>query len=71
MYKIAFFLKKKKDVKSLVRDGIPAQYRSQLWKIFIDYHVKDLKELKGPNYYSYLCNLIDESPVIFSNDLKI
>lgn len=51
----------------MIRNGIAPKYRDKIWKIIINYQVMDLKNSKGPNYYSYLCNLVHESPVSISN----
>lgn len=52
-----------KDDKRLIRNGILAKYRSELWKLFINRQVADIKKAKGPNYYQFLCNLVNELPV--------
>jgi hypothetical protein len=47
----------------MVRNGIPSCYRSELWKLFIEYQVADIKSSKGPNYFAHLCNIAPESRV--------
>ena len=52
-----------KELKQMVRNGIPTCYRSKLWKILIDRQVNDIKNSKGPNYFAHLCNIAPESNV--------
>jgi len=51
----------KKELKQLVRRGIQPNYRARIWKIFIYNQTHSIKELKGPLYYMYLCNLSSKS----------
>ena len=53
----------KKEIKTLFRNGISSRYRSDIWKLLIHHQVADIKVTKGPNYFSYLCNLAHESQV--------
>lgn len=55
-----------KEIKSFVRGGISSKYRSEIWKMLVNHQISDIKASKGPNYYSYLCNLVNESPVNIS-----
>ncbi|KAM3927481.1 TBC1 domain family member 2B [Leptodactylus fuscus] len=42
------------ELKSLVRSGIPHQYRSKMWKVFVNLHIKKLKEEMAPTYFQSL-----------------
>ncbi|XP_077120320.1 TBC1 domain family member 2B [Ranitomeya variabilis] len=42
------------ELKSLVRNGIPHQHRSKMWKMFVNLHIKKLKEEKPPGYFQSL-----------------
>lgn len=42
------------ELKSLVRNGIPHQHRSKMWKMFINLHIKKLKEETAPGYFQSL-----------------
>ncbi|KAG9489666.1 hypothetical protein GDO78_005553 [Eleutherodactylus coqui] len=42
------------ELKSLVRNGIPHQHRSKMWKMFVNLHIKKLKEETAPGYFQSL-----------------
>ncbi|XP_072003838.1 TBC1 domain family member 2B isoform X2 [Engystomops pustulosus] len=42
------------ELKSLVRSGIPHQYRSKMWKMFVNLHIKKLKDEMAPGYFQSL-----------------
>ncbi|XP_056428859.1 TBC1 domain family member 2B isoform X2 [Hyla sarda] len=42
------------ELKSLVRNGIPHQHRSRMWKMFVNLHIKKLKEENAPGYFQNL-----------------
>lgn len=44
------------ELKTLIRQGIPHEYREEVWKGCINLHVGTIKEKMGPNYYSDLVN---------------
>ncbi|XP_065829950.1 TBC1 domain family member 2B-like [Oscarella lobularis] len=45
-----------KNLRDLVRGGIPSSYRELVWKSFTLSRLEKLIELKGPGYYSQLCH---------------
>ncbi|KAL5012665.1 hypothetical protein ScPMuIL_011216 [Solemya velum] len=55
-------MKQYKEMKKLCRNGIPEQYRRQVWHQLVQYKVRDLIEEKGDHYYQILCNIAPESP---------
>ncbi|GFN92905.1 TBC1 domain family member 2b-like [Plakobranchus ocellatus] len=55
-------LSPKKDLKPLVRAGIPDPHRKQMWRAFVMSRVEDVVLEKGPHYYRTLCNSIPDSP---------
>ncbi|CAI9553035.1 unnamed protein product [Staurois parvus] len=42
------------ELKSLVRNGIPHQHRSKMWKLFVNQHIKKLKVEVTPDYFETL-----------------
>ncbi|XP_018408270.1 PREDICTED: TBC1 domain family member 2B isoform X2 [Nanorana parkeri] len=42
------------ELKSLVRNGIPHQHRSKMWKLFVNQHIKKLKDEVAPDYFDIL-----------------
>ncbi|GFY79752.1 TBC1 domain family member 2B [Trichonephila inaurata madagascariensis] len=46
-----------KELKILVRKGIPIHLRSRVWAILYRSRVSDIMESKGPHYYNFLCSL--------------
>ncbi|XP_075064496.1 TBC1 domain family member 2B [Mixophyes fleayi] len=42
------------ELKSLVRNGIPHQHRSKMWKLFVNLHIKKLKEETPAGYFQSL-----------------
>ncbi|XP_072014560.1 TBC1 domain family member 2B-like [Amphiura filiformis] len=42
------------ELKSLVRAGIPHEYRARIWKACVEWRVKKDKETTGPGYYERL-----------------
>ncbi|XP_077504446.1 uncharacterized protein LOC144114520 isoform X2 [Amblyomma americanum] len=59
------------ELKSLVRQGVPAAFRSQVWKALYTCRVADIMEDKGRNYYSNLCCQASESEVVSQNKRQI
>ena len=53
-----------KELKNMVRKGIPDCYRPKLWNLFINHHVSEIRKAKGKDYFAFLCNQISESQVI-------
>lgn len=53
----------KKEVKRLIRCGIPNHLRAKVWGMLINEKVKDIKDDKGRPYYIELCNALSESEV--------
>jgi hypothetical protein len=39
------------ELKSLIRAGIPHQYRAQIWNQCIEFRVRDTKKMAGKDYY--------------------
>lgn len=60
-----------KELKTLVRQGVPAAFRSQVWKALYCCRVADIMEDKGRNYYSNLCCRASESEVVSHNKRQI
>ncbi|XP_001626296.3 TBC1 domain family member 2B isoform X2 [Nematostella vectensis] len=46
------------ELKSMVRGGIPNEYRSQIWRQCINHFVRGTKSMAGPNYYAHLLDSI-------------
>ncbi|KAM4747929.1 TBC1 domain family member 2B [Rhinophrynus dorsalis] len=42
------------ELKTLVRNGIPHEHRSRMWKGFVNLHIKKLKEEMAPGYFQNL-----------------
>lgn len=61
--KINCYLDLQKEMKNVMRNGLPTRYRGKIWQILINNKIKDVKQEKGPNYYSFLCNLARNSSV--------
>lgn len=53
-----------KELKSLVRSGIPSHLRSKVWAAICKSRIRDVMEEKGPHYYSNLCSLAPESEMV-------
>ncbi|XP_012942942.2 TBC1 domain family member 2B [Aplysia californica] len=53
----------KKDLKSLVRGGIPDQHRKMMWRVFVMAQVEEIVSDKGAHYYRSLCNAVPDSPL--------
>ncbi|KAF8763868.1 TBC1 domain family member 2B like protein [Argiope bruennichi] len=49
-------LQRSPELKHLVRNGIPNEYRGKIWKGCVHLWIKDYKSLLGPDYYSSLLN---------------
>lgn len=47
-------IQKTPELKALIRTGIPPDFRSQIWKGCISYHVGTEREERGPGYYEML-----------------
>ena len=52
----------KLELKSLVRAGIPHEYRAKIWKQCIDYYVQATKNMAGEGFYLRLLNSIEGKP---------
>ncbi|KAK3789468.1 hypothetical protein RRG08_016278 [Elysia crispata] len=52
----------RKELKALVRAGIPDPHRKQMWRAFVMAKVEDIVLEKGPHYYRTLCNSVPDSP---------
>ncbi|KAM5170900.1 TBC1 domain family member 2B isoform 2-T3 [Mantella aurantiaca] len=52
------------ELKNLVRNGIPHQHRSKMWKLFVNQHIKKLKEELAPDYFETLLRnaLVKQNP---------
>lgn len=61
-------LDKSKEVKNLLRSGIPQEYRCKVWKALIEYRIGDERRSKNPNYYQEL--LDSSSSFIDQNSVK-
>lgn len=59
------------EVKFSVRNGIFPVHRSDYWRLCINRQVEEIKKIKGPNYYQFLCNLSNDLPVLFFFNIKI
>ncbi|XP_078606131.1 uncharacterized protein LOC144878889 isoform X2 [Branchiostoma floridae x Branchiostoma japonicum] len=64
-------LQKTKELKVLVRDGIPDQYRSEVWQKFVHIQTQDIEEQKGPGYYDDLVTLSEQSVVVSQHRKQI
>ncbi|XP_067140902.1 uncharacterized protein [Centruroides vittatus] len=53
-----------KELKVLVRSGIPSHLRSRVWCAFCKFRIRDVMEEKGPHYYNNLCSLAPESEMV-------
>ncbi|KAM4677181.1 TBC1 domain family member 2B isoform 2-T2 [Discoglossus pictus] len=42
------------ELKNLVRNGIPHEHRSKMWKLFVNLHIKKLKDEATPGYFQTL-----------------
>lgn len=60
-----------KELKTLVRQGIPVACRSQVWKALYRCRVTDIVDEKGRNYYSNLCCRAPESEIVSQNKRQI
>ena len=47
----------------MCRRGIPAQYRSDVWRRLVYAQVQDVMENRGPHYYNHLVNSLHDSQV--------
>lgn len=47
-------LEKSKEFKSLLRSGVPQEYRCKVWKALVDLRVRNIREKYGPDYYQSL-----------------
>ncbi|XP_035685235.1 uncharacterized protein LOC118421840 [Branchiostoma floridae] len=64
-------LQKTKELKVLVRDGIPDQYRSEVWQKFVHIQTQDIEEQKGPGYYDDLVTLSEQSVIVSQHKKQI
>lgn len=60
-----------KELKMLVRQGIPVPCRRQVWRALFRCRVADIIEDKGRNYYRNLCCRAPESEVVSQNKRQI
>ncbi|XP_053320653.1 TBC1 domain family member 2B [Spea bombifrons] len=42
------------ELKNLIRNGIPHEHRSRMWKWFVNLHIKKLKDEEAPGYFQTL-----------------
>ncbi|GIY41206.1 TBC1 domain family member 2B [Caerostris darwini] len=49
-------LQRSPELKHLVRNGIPNEYRGKIWKGCVQMWIKDYKSVLGPDYYASLLN---------------
>ncbi|XP_060589227.1 TBC1 domain family member 2B-like [Ruditapes philippinarum] len=47
-------LQKGNELKTLIRQGVPHEFREEVWKGCVNIHISDLREMKGANYYQDL-----------------
>lgn len=67
------FIELKKNLKAFVRQGVPNHLRSEVWHIFIQKQISDIRKVKGITYYENLCHLLPNSDVSnqhFINETK-
>ncbi|KAI8518093.1 hypothetical protein Bbelb_041100 [Branchiostoma belcheri] len=64
-------LQKTKELKALVREGIPDQYRSEVWQKFVHLQTQDIEEQKGPGYYDDLVTLSEQSVIVSQHRKQI
>ncbi|XP_074655918.1 TBC1 domain family member 2B-like [Tubulanus polymorphus] len=60
MYKTVNFLLQK-ELRTLCRNGIPAQFRGEVWSLLIRHQISDTIILKGQHYYGNLVNTMTDS----------
>lgn len=60
-----------KELKALVRSGIPDAFRSRVWRALFWCRIKDVADDKGNHYYSNLCCMAPESEVVSQNRRQI
>ncbi|XP_054721852.1 uncharacterized protein LOC129231535 [Uloborus diversus] len=60
-----------KELKHLVRKGIPAHLRSRVWAVLYRSRVNDIMENKGPHYYNYLCSLAPDDERVSQHKRQI
>ncbi|XP_076321241.1 uncharacterized protein LOC143230859 [Tachypleus tridentatus] len=60
-----------KELKGLVRGGIPSHLRGRVWRALYRQKVKDVMDSKGPQYYYKLSKMASESGVISENRRQI
>ncbi|CAG5130296.1 unnamed protein product, partial [Candidula unifasciata] len=53
----------KKELKALVRAGIPDTHRKQMWRTFVLAQVEDIVQEKGAHYFRSLCSAAPDSPL--------
>ncbi|XP_067136521.1 TBC1 domain family member 2A-like isoform X1 [Centruroides vittatus] len=61
----------KKEVKFLVRKGVPDHLRKTVWRQFYRDKVQDIIKEKGPYYYKTLVNTVTESQIILYHNRQI
>ncbi|XP_064458637.1 TBC1 domain family member 2A-like [Ornithodoros turicata] len=64
-------LTNRKELKALVRNGIPDAFRSRVWRALFWCRIQDIVEDKGKHYYSNLCCMAPESEVVSQNKRQI
>ncbi|XP_015922464.2 uncharacterized protein [Parasteatoda tepidariorum] len=60
-----------KELKSLVRKGIPLHLRNRVWAILYRSRVNDIMESKGPHYYNFLCSLAPDDERVTNHKRQI
>ncbi|XP_022256864.1 TBC1 domain family member 2B-like [Limulus polyphemus] len=64
-------IERQKELKSLVRGGIPSHLRHLVWSALCRQKLKDVIIEKGSHYYNNLCSLAPESEVVSENRRQI
>ncbi|PAA93776.1 hypothetical protein BOX15_Mlig002084g3 [Macrostomum lignano] len=54
---------KTKELKGLVRNGIPRMFRSAVWRELVHSHIQEIRAVKGRHYYTTLTQQIHDSEV--------
>ncbi|XP_045159661.2 TBC1 domain family member 2B-like isoform X2 [Mercenaria mercenaria] len=47
-------LQKSTELKMLIRQGVPHEFREEVWKGCVNFHISDIREKMGPTYYQDL-----------------
>ena len=62
-----FTLKSQEEVKSLVRAGIPHEFRARVWQDLVSHYVQHEREVAGPGYFQ---SLLDEKQGLYTPAAK-